>query len=391
MLKYLLFLSLLPLTAAATAQSAVETSGEGIEFSEKKFDALLAQARSEDRLIFIDAYTTWCGPCKMMTARVFPDPEVGAVYNERFINAKFDMEKGEGPELARRYAVAAYPTYLFVNGEGELVHKGLGFIPKPALLELADVAVSDRSLGAMAGRYEAGERDGTFMREYAEVLNNSRMQQRADEVVDAYLDEQDDWSTPDNLQLILSNPGGPGDRRMAYLVEHAETIDAMTGPGSAARAVEGVLVNGYHQQNRRRSMAAPEKIAPYLDRHAGALAERLKLHYRMLYHDRARNEEEYLQAALAYAEQYTSNDFAELNGMAWNFFERTDDPELLAKATEWAERSVEIYPYYPNLDTLAWLYHKTGRQEEAEATAHRAIEAARDSGVDYSETEKIFQ
>ena len=75
----------------------------------------------------MDAYTTWCGPCKRMAAEVFTEPEVGRFYNENFINVKIDMEKGEGIELARQYDVYAYPTLLFINGEGELVHRGLGY------------------------------------------------------------------------------------------------------------------------------------------------------------------------------------------------------------------------------------------------------------------------
>ena len=73
----------------------------GVNFHELPFDDLLSQAKKEDKLIFIDAYTTWCGPCKMMDAKVFSDSQVAQAFNERFINAKFDMEKGEGISLGQ--------------------------------------------------------------------------------------------------------------------------------------------------------------------------------------------------------------------------------------------------------------------------------------------------
>ena len=71
--------------------------------------------------------------------------------------------------------------------------------------------------------------------------------------------------------------------------------------------------------------------------------------------------DEYLPAALAYYTAYPSDDYTELNSLAWTFYEGTDDPAQLAQAIEWAEQSVAIRAYYPNLDTLAWLYKKVGR------------------------------
>jgi len=65
----------------------------GIEFSKGDWNEILAQAKNENKIVFVDAYTTWCGPCKMMSRDVFPNPRVGAFYNTNFVNAKIDMER----------------------------------------------------------------------------------------------------------------------------------------------------------------------------------------------------------------------------------------------------------------------------------------------------------
>ncbi|THH36513.1 thioredoxin family protein [Neolewinella litorea] len=383
-MKYLILLTFLSLTLSAQ-------EGEGIVFVEKPFEELLAQARAEDKLIFIDAYTTWCGPCKMMTAKVFPDPRVGEVYNERFINAKFNMEAGEGIGLAQRYAVVAYPTYLFVNGEGELVHKGLGYIPVPALLELADVAVSDISLGALEHRYRTGERDPAFIGTYAQALAASNEEAKADRLVGDYLATQDDWSKPANLRLLLTSPGQLGEKRMNYLIENANLVETALGKGSVVQTVQRAIVNAYHRQNRKRSLVPPAEIASFYAENAGQLSDQLLSGYELIYYEREGNMDKYLPLAMKHYSSYPSEDYTELNGLAWTFFEQSDDPEQLARAIEWAEKSVALRAYYPNLDTLAWLYYKTGQQEKAEATATRAIEHAKADSLDYTATLKIFQ
>lgn len=99
----------------------------GITFLDMSFEEALAESKKSGKLIFIDAYTEWCGPCKYMAKTSFMDPEVGKLFNENFINLKIEMEKdAEGPEVARRYRVVAYPTLLVVDGNGKLVKEITG-------------------------------------------------------------------------------------------------------------------------------------------------------------------------------------------------------------------------------------------------------------------------
>lgn len=89
--------------------------GQGIQFENSDFKTIIAKAKKENKLIFLDAYTDWCTPCKMMVKNIFPLKSVGDYYNANFINAKIDMEKGEGIELAKKFGVKVYPSYLFIN------------------------------------------------------------------------------------------------------------------------------------------------------------------------------------------------------------------------------------------------------------------------------------
>ncbi|MEX1190952.1 MAG: DUF255 domain-containing protein [Brumimicrobium sp.] len=110
----------------------------GIKFQDITFEEALKKAKSDDKLIFVDAYAVWCKPCKWMETNTFSDKEVGDIFNKKFINLKIDMEKGEGPELARKYQVRAYPTLLLINSSGEVVKRILGAKKKDDLLSEVD-------------------------------------------------------------------------------------------------------------------------------------------------------------------------------------------------------------------------------------------------------------
>ena len=77
--------------------------------------------------IFIDVYTTWCGPCKRMSKTTFQDPSLGKLMNENFINLKIDAEKSAYSELIQQYQVNSYPTLLFTNSNGDMISKEIGF------------------------------------------------------------------------------------------------------------------------------------------------------------------------------------------------------------------------------------------------------------------------
>lgn len=151
---------------------SVITFGQGMKFEENKsFKDLLALAKKENRLLFVDAYTTWCGPCKMMVKNVFPQEKVGEFYNANFINSKIDMEKGEGIDLAKKYNVRAYPTYLFINGDGELIHRVTSYYDAPEFIEVGKDAVDPtKQMGALKTKFEAGNKDPEFLKSFIKIF-----------------------------------------------------------------------------------------------------------------------------------------------------------------------------------------------------------------------------
>ncbi|WP_374755880.1 thioredoxin family protein [Larkinella soli] len=114
-----------------------KTGGEpGIQFTESSWRAVLKKAKAENKVIFLDAYASWCGPCKLLQKNVFTQKEVGDYFNKEFINVKIDMEKGEGPALSRQYPLEAYPTLFFIDGNGKVLKKVIGYQRPEELLTI---------------------------------------------------------------------------------------------------------------------------------------------------------------------------------------------------------------------------------------------------------------
>jgi thioredoxin 1 len=132
--------ALLFVIAACTNNKAQSTSSQqsntGIQFFEGTFDAAKAKAKAEGKKIFMDAYASWCGPCKMMQKNTFPDPLVGKLFNEKYVSVAYDMEVGEGLKLSQKYPVEAYPTLFFMDADGNILKQELGYRDPAELIQL---------------------------------------------------------------------------------------------------------------------------------------------------------------------------------------------------------------------------------------------------------------
>ena len=117
----LIFLTSLLLSFSAFCQE------KGIQFEQNKsFKEILAMAKAQNKLIFLDCYTKYCGACKLLEKEVFPQEKVGEYYNKTFVNIKMDMEVGEGIGLAEKYTITSFPTLLYLDYTGEIIHQRIG-------------------------------------------------------------------------------------------------------------------------------------------------------------------------------------------------------------------------------------------------------------------------
>ena len=114
---------------------------QGIEFFKGTFNEALTKASNEGKLVFVDFYATWCGPCKQMAEKVFPDEELGKYMNEKFVCLQIDVEKeGWQKEVAEKYNVTVLPTLVFFKLDSTVASRLAGAREKAELLNAAKVA-----------------------------------------------------------------------------------------------------------------------------------------------------------------------------------------------------------------------------------------------------------
>ncbi|MBK7311923.1 MAG: thioredoxin family protein [Sphingobacteriaceae bacterium] len=134
-----LLIALLVIYGFRTKNVQVKTE-EGILFFTGTWQQALDKAKNENKVIFLDAFASWCGPCKMMKHKTFTDKGVADFYNKNFVNVAIDMEKGEGPALAEKYGVDSYPSLIYIKADGKAMGKVVGYHKAKDFLEIGEQA-----------------------------------------------------------------------------------------------------------------------------------------------------------------------------------------------------------------------------------------------------------
>jgi thioredoxin 1 len=116
-----------------------------INFIENSWGEALKQAAAQHKYIFVDAYATWCGPCKMLKATTFKNAKAAEFYNKNFVNVAIDMEKGQGPALASAWGMQAYPTLIIFDSAGNPVLGTVGYIGAGDLIKFGQKALSKKA------------------------------------------------------------------------------------------------------------------------------------------------------------------------------------------------------------------------------------------------------
>lgn len=360
-----------------------------IKFVDVELDSAYKLAKAENKLVFIDCYTTWCGPCKYMEANIFTDGEVAKYYNDNFINVKLDMEAGEGEVFAGWYEVQSYPTYIFLDVSSrrkQLVHRTVGSMDAEKFIQFGkDASDPEVRIGELRTRYAQGDRDTEFIRDYVMKLYDAGYASDAREI--SYWLYQDlNWNSIDSTDanILLRFINGNAHPLYEGMMSNLSALEKVADEDMLYRA----LIQGYMTTVWRGLRAEDPSISfnqamKEVDAMNFSGKEKMKWEIELFYSEQ-QDQDRYLELAPMFAEKYSMDNSMALNSAAWSIYEMTDDKKILTKALNLVNRSVELEADYNNLDTKMRILYAMNKKKEALAVGAE-ISKLIDSSEAYSD------
>jgi thiol-disulfide isomerase/thioredoxin len=367
--------------------STLISNAQGIEFNhDKKFQEILDMAKAQGKPVFMDCFTSWCGPCKRLSSMVFPDSAVGAYFNPRFVNAKFDMEKDDGITIANKYGIRAYPTLLWLDGDGNVLHKIVGGLEPEGLIENAKKA-TDPTPGILEGmrkRYAGGDRDVNFLHDYVNTLYDAgekyqdNFKEYLEKLTPAEMSDPKLTRTIFNLTNDLTSPG------LAYLMKNKDYYQHLMGEQIFNNKINLLATKAVTEAPRADDKALFEGALKLIKTNKAPDHAEKTLKLSMDYYLHMGDWENYDKYASQYVKKYADNNAALLNEVAWAYYINIHKPELLERATKWAYAAINIDNKYTYNLTYAWLLYSLNNFKEASLACDYAIIRAKAENVQYT-------
>lgn len=368
-------------------------SAQGIAFFEGTWEEALQEAERQDKIIFVDAYAVWCGPCKMMSKNVFTDRSVGDFYNKNFINLKLDMERGEGLEFRKKYPVSAFPTLFYIDYTGEVVQKIRGALQVPDFIKAGRAAIGkiDRS-GVFAEAYEKGDRSPELVYSYVKALNQAG--KPSIKITNDYLRSQDKLTTEENLKLIFEGTVEADSRIFGLLIEHQKAVeDIFSKQLVEERILQACEATSYKAVEYRSERLLEEAIDKAM-KHAPVYGKAFAAQAKMRYYKDVKDAKAFTDACEDYVKTLEKEDRQThflLAGEIANLFSKDAGAMKLAeKLAKQAADGSDNYTYHLNYSSILLFNGKKSKALEAAMMAQELARATQNL-TDIKRVEKYLE
>ncbi|HCS20142.1 MAG TPA: hypothetical protein DIW47_06200 [Bacteroidetes bacterium] len=382
-MKYLFVLvSLLIFQADLSAQTTF--------IHNQDWESIKENAKNNRKMIFVDAYTDWCGWCKVMDENTFSNEAIGKMMDQYFINIKLEMEKDElGLKLALKYAISSFPTYLVFNENGELIYQTVGY---------QEAAEFMKTLFKIITPYNHVQRPGysqNFATKYPEFYlkamgMNRKKKFPSSEDVNEWVSDHTDLSIEANWTVYQRFYFELHAKNRALFWKQKENLDSLYGRDLTADLAANFLfmdVKDLVDKNDPAKLEALLKQKLPLVDNPEETGKSLRLYY-------AKETQNWRQVNHLLSKRFKDKGIENTdswNEECWYIYENVNDSQLIKLALVWMDSVVKINPDFNYLDTYAALLFKAGKLKEAELKAKEAIASGKAANKNVSETEALLE
>ena len=383
--------------AILTILSTSVKAQEGMKFEHNiHWKDILKKAKTEKKYIFVDCYTTWCGPCKYMDSNVFVVSEVGRLYNDKFINIKFQLDSTgkDDDDVKAQYAdasfikntcnISSYPTFLFFNSDGELISRGESMMESAEFITKGSNALDlQKQYSTQLKNYEAGKRDEAFLKNLS-LLAAQEDKASAEKFTKEYLSTQTDLFSNNNMLFISQTTFSTRDTGYTLILNNKKRFDSIVGKDKITNVLRRASFQyAFSVIKPTWGEAEWNAYGDTLREQFPSFAEDQLLTLKGMFYQHKKDWEGYAKAV----EEYAASNYplpTRLNQCAWTIFSQCNNIQILKKALQWSKQSFisqkDIDPNYMN--TYANLLYKTGKKSEALKWELKAQKIAVKNGED---------
>ncbi len=367
-----------------------DVSAQGIEFFHGTWKDAMAKAKAEDKIIFVDAFAKWCGPCKAMAKNVFTQDKVGKFFNSNFINLKLDMEEEDGVSFGHKYPVSAYPTLFFLDGDGKVIKNVKGGQQPEGLIALGEDALkkNDKS-GKYEEKYLAGDRSYDLMLSYVKALNAAGKPSL--KISNEYLASKPAITENQQLAFTLEAAVDADSKLFEQVIVRKDKIIGIIGKETFEKKCEAACQNTVNKAVEYEMESLLTETIEKAEKTFPDKADKFTAKAHMQYYKSFKNEPKYMSAYRSLAKK-ADKDQEVLKFIIQDITKSfKDHPKMLEDATGYGEKLYQSSQSPESLNLYCSLLVMSKQVDKAIKTVTEAKLKAEKEGKDVSSFDGLLQ
>jgi thioredoxin-related protein len=365
-MKKLIWLAVLFVSAFSVAQPKVD-------FLEGQLPDIFKIAKTENKPVMLMGYATWCSHCNLMKSTVLIDPAVSDFFNKNFICTQIDGESADGIAMRKRYNVKAFPTFLFLDSNGELLYTASGeFTAENFIKEGQNALSTAHQLPELKKLFESDMNNADFALAYVSALRKHN--QNTDAAAQQYLSKLTDQQliSEMNWRIIAQGVRDINSREFRFVLKKQPEFAAV----ASKKRVDKKIINAV-QEWLQPFVEANDTVNYFKKRSSAAniglfKTDSLIFNYDLQILESTKNWDGYHKAAVAGVEKFASKNAWQLKEIARVYMNHISAPKALDQAIIWAKRSLELQDAYDIRVIIARLYLNRKDMKNAKEWAENA-------------------
>lgn len=363
-------------------------TAQGIDFFGGTWEEAIAKAQQEEKLIFVDAYAVWCGPCKRMAHNVFTQESVGKYYNQHYINIKMDMEKAPGRAFGQLYPVSAFPTLFYLNEKGEVLKKVVGGRSVEDFLKLGEsIAESYDRSGDLEVLYNNGDRSYDLVIKYIHALNNANKSSL--KISNEFLRNNPDLSQEQRANFLYEALTAADSRIFDMFIDDRATIESIKGKDKVAQKIEEACWNSIQTAMEYESLDLVNETKSKMKAALGDQNQAFAYEADYEYAKAIADIQLLKSSVLNISKKIAKNDPERLHDLCNEIRQYKElDPTVLAASEEIAKKAASLGKNAQYLLTYSKILAENNKMKKALKSASEALELA---AADSKEAKEIME
>ncbi|MFK7971789.1 MAG: thioredoxin family protein [Bacteroidia bacterium] len=363
---------------------------------EQDYKRALELAAEQDKLLFIDFYTVWCGPCKQLDKYVFHNDSLRGLLGQQVVLLKYDAERDTTFHLSKKYHVGSYPTGLLLTPEGRLLTRKAGFAGSDAaslgvsVLDFVSKGVELSERGQWQSGYAPVIAPASYPGFYVDYVNRTDTNVDAAEI-NNYLASVEDKLSEQFVAVLYYFASKVNDELIAVAMDNREAYIERFGEGNFGAFAGRVSSMKFNRAVKADDEAAFARAKAFAEEQFGVKeAEEMAASYEV---DilKARGEWKKVLAYYQDLKEAGKMDNGYVNYFSWGVYKECNDPEVMATCVAWMREVVEEEPEFDYLDTYARLLLKAEGKSAAESAIRETIVAGKAEGRKTGSLEKLLE